>query len=278
VPKPSTTNLRLLRLAWRFLPLCALLAPTLGHAQQFLEGQALEQQGLNGPSQAWSVTLGAGLASVPRYPGADSQRIRPAPLLSIVYDRRFFAGPLGVGVAAIRWNGFSAGPVLGFEGGRRESDDPRLAGLGDISASATAGAFAAYHVGPVALAATVRQAISHTGNGLSGLVEVNFRHAFPRSRIYLAVGPDLQFGNTDFERTWFGISPAQSSLSGLPVYAPRGGVDTIGLHAGLTYRASKHFLWRMFGTVRDLTGDVAQSPIVEKRRQFLLGAGIAYHF
>lgn len=278
VLKPSTMNLRLLRLTWRFLPLWALLAPALGHAQQFLEGQALEQQGLNGPSQAWNVTLGAGLASVPRYPGASSQRIQLAPLISIVYDHRFFAGPLGIGMAAIRWNGFSAGPVLGFERGRSDSDAPRLAGLGDISPSATAGAFAAYDFGPVAISATARQAISHTGNGLSGLVQLNFRHAFPLARTYLAVGPDLEFGDAEFERTWFGISPPQSSLSGLPVYAPRGGINTIGLHSGLTYRASKHVLWRLFGTVRHLTGDAAQSPVVERRTQFLFGGGVAYHF
>jgi len=260
------------------LPLLALLAPTLCWAQQSLEYQALEQQGMAGPAPAWSVTLGAGLASAPRYPGANDQRVRAVPLVSIVYDRRFFAGPLGIGVAAVRWNGFSAGPVLGFERGRYESDDPRVAGLGDISASATAGAFAAYARGPVEISATARQAISHTGNGLSGLVQVNFRHAFPLARTYVTAGPDLEFGNADFERTWFGITPAQSALSDLPVYAPRGGINTIGLHAGLTYRASRHILWRVFAAVRDLAGDAAQSPIVERRTQFLLGAGVAYHF
>lgn len=276
--KASAMHSRRRRGAWLLLPLCAFLAPSLCRAQQSLEGQALEQQGLTGSPETWSVTLGAGLASVPRYPGASDDRVRPAPLVSIVYDRRFFAGPFGVGVAAVRWNGFSAGPVLGFERGRDASDDPRLTGLGDIPASATAGAFAAYRFGPVAISVTARQAISHTGNGLSGLVQLNFRHGFPRARTYLTVGPDLEFGNADFERAWFGVSPAQSSLSGLPVYAPRGGINTIGLHAGLTFRASRHILWRMFGTVRDLTGDAAQSPIVERRTQFLLGAGVAYRF
>jgi MipA family protein len=278
VIKASVMNPRQWRGAWLLLPLCALLAPTLCSAQQSLEEQALEQQGLTGAPQTWSVTLGAGLASAPRYPGASSQRARLVPLISIAYDGRFFAGPFGVGMAAVRWNGFSAGPVIGYEGGRNENDDPRLAGLGDISASATAGAFAAYHWGPLSISATARQAISHTDNGLSGLVQMNFRHAFPLARTYLAVGPDLEFGNADFERTWFGVSPAQSSLSSLPVYEPRGGINAIGVHAGLTYRASRHILWRMFGTVRDLTGNAAQSPIIERRTQFLLGAGVAYHF
>lgn len=260
------------------LLVAAVLAPTLGWAQQSLEEQALEQQGLARTSAGWSVTLGAGLATAPRYPGASSQRIRPVPLVSIDYDNRLIIGPLGIGVVAVHWNGLRAGPVLGFAGGRRASDVPQLAGLGYISASATAGLFAAYDRGPIAISATARQAISHTGNGYSGLLRIDLVRPFDRMRTLVALGPDLEFGSGDFQRTWFGITPAQSAASGLPVYTPQAGVNRIGLHAALTYRATAHLLWRAFARVSDLTGDAAQSPIVERRTQFQIGAGIAYHF
>jgi len=260
------------------LLIVAALAPALGWAQQSLEEQALEQQGLTRAQAGWTGTLGAGLAEVPRYPGASTDWTRLVPLVSIDYDDRLFIGPLGIGVAAVRWNGLRAGPVLGFERGRYESDDPRLAGLGDISTSVTAGVFAGYATGPLAVSATVRQAISHSTNGLSGLLQVNIRHAFVRARTSVSAGPDLEFGNGDFERTWFGISPMQSLTSGLPVYTPRAGINRMGLHAGLTHRVTQHFLVRFFARLSDLTGEAAQSPIVERRIQFALGAGIAYHF
>jgi MipA family protein len=256
----------------------AVLAPTLGWAQQSLEDQALEQQGLTQPQAGWSGTVGAGLALVPKYPGASAERVRPAPLVSIDYGNRVSIGPLGIEVAAVRWNGLRAGPVLGLQGGRRESDDPRLDGLGDISTSVTGGLFATYARGPLAVSATARQAISHSTNGLSGLFRVDLRHAFGMARTFVAAGPDFEFGNGDFERTWFGISSAQSATSGLPVYAPRAGINRVGLHAGLTYRATRHFLWRLFARVSDITGDAAQSPIIERRTQVDFGAGIAYHF
>lgn len=263
---------------WLLLLVCAVLAPTLGRAQQSLEDQALEQQGLTRAQSGWTGTLGAGLVELPRYPGASTDWARLAPLISIDYDNRLFIGPLGVAVAAVRWNGFRAGPVLGFERGRDESDDPRLAGLGDISASVTAGVFADYASGPLAISVTARQAVSHSSNGLSGLLQVNLRHAFVAARTLVSAGPDLEFGNGEFERTWFGISPAQSAASGLPSYAPPAGVNRVGVHAGLTHRVSQHILLRLFARLSDITGDAVQSPIVERRAQVAVGAGIAYHF
>lgn len=254
------------------------LAPTLGWAQQSLEDQALEQQGLTRPQAGWSGTVGAGLALAPEYAGASSERARLAPLVDIDYGGRVSIGPFGVEVAAARWHGLRAGPVLDFEGGRRESDDPRLAGLGDISSSVTGGLFAAYTRGPVEVSATARQAISHATNGLSGLLQVNFRRTFIWSRTAVAAGPDLEFGNGDFERTWFGISAAQATTSGLPVYVPRAGINRVGLHADLTHRVTQHILLRFFARVSDITGDAAQSPIIERRAQIDVGAGIAYHF
>lgn len=256
----------------------ALLMPTLCRAQQSLEDQALEQQGLTPAQGGWTGAVGLGLAEVPKYPGASTDRIRPEPFVAIDYGDRLFIGPLGIGVAAMRWNGFRAGPVLGFERGRNQSDDPRLAGLGDISSSITGGVFARYSKGPLEISATARQAISHSTNGLSGLLQVNLRQRFADARTYVAAGPDLEFGNGDFERTWFGISPAQSTASGLPVYAPHAGINSIGLHADLTHRVSQHLLLRFFARVSDIAGDAAQSPVVERRTQFAVGAGIAYHF
>lgn len=269
---------RLLRAHALLLLTAAALAPALGWAQESLEDQALEQQGLTRGPAGWGISLGAGLASVPEYPGASKERARLVPLLAIDYDNRIFLGPLGVGVAAVRCNGFRAGPVLGFERGRAQNDDPRLAGLGDISPSVTAGLFADYTRGAFAVLATARQAVSHSTNGLSGLLQVDIRHRFPTARTSVAIGPDLEFGNGDFERTWFGISPVQSAASGLPVYAPHAGVNRVGFHAGLTYRISTHLVWRVFTRISDLSGNAAQSPVVERRAQVVVGAGVAYHF
>ena len=276
---PSYTRIpRGLRAHAILLLITSVLAPTLGWAQQSLEDQALEQQGLTRSPAGWGASIGAGLATVPKFPGASKERARLVPILAINYGGRLFVGPFGIGVAALRWRGFRAGPVLGFARGRTESDDPRLAGLGDVSSSITAGLFAGYASGPLEISATARQAISPSSNGMSGLLQLSLRHVFPAARTLVAIGPDLEFGNSDFQRTWFGISPAQSVASGLPVYTARAGLNRVGFHASLTYRASAHILLRGFARLSDLTQDAAHSPVVERRAQVVIGAGLAYHF
>ncbi len=179
---------------------------------------------------------------------------------------------------AINWNGFRAGPVVGFEGGRDQSDDSRLNGLGDIQPSATAGIFAAYRFGPFEALATARQAIIHTSNGFTGLALVNYRARLIPQKLDFSAGPDLEFADSQYDRTWFGVTAGQSAQSGLPVFTPGAGVKDVGLHTSLTYYYSDHLLLRGFASVKELTGDIANSPIVQSKTQALVGIGAAYHF
>jgi MipA family protein len=265
------------RLISAALAACA-LAPALTRSQT-LDEQQLEAQELAGkpaPGE-WSVTLGAALASVPRYPGAEDSRLQLRPLFMIQHDDVFLS-PLGLGWSVIDRDGWRVGPVLGYEGGRRESVDPRLTGLGDIPSSLTGGAFAAYRFGSLEMLLTGRQALTSSGSGFSGLATLEEHAQLIPRRLVLSFGPQVEFGNSEHEQTWFGVTPQQSAASGLPVYTAAGGVQAVGLRASLTYRTRDHWLLRAFGVVKQLTGDAADSPIVERRTQGLLGAGVAYEF
>jgi sterol desaturase/sphingolipid hydroxylase (fatty acid hydroxylase superfamily)/outer membrane scaffolding protein for murein synthesis (MipA/OmpV family) len=247
---------------------------------QALQEQVLEQKGLGEQPApgAWNVNLGAGIAAAPNYPGADSGRTRLVPMAEIVYRHCIFIGSSGLRVNLIDTGHFRAGPVLGYLGGRDEDRDARLNGLGDIHASLTAGVFASYHIGPLELATTVRQAVTQTDNGLLGLVQLDYRLVLMERRLLLLFGPDMEFANARYNQTWFGVSESQSFASGLPEYTPAGGVRDVGVHASLIYRYSEHFMLRAFASVKDLEGDDANSPIVENRTQSLFGVGLVYHF
>ena len=228
--------------------------------------------------QDWDVTVGIGVGAEPTFPGASAYRASPIPLVSIKYRDLVFLGPGGLGVNVIDWRGFRAGPLLGFGHGRDQSDDPHLNGLGNIEPSANAGGFVSYTLGPVRVAGTVRQAITHASYGLTGRLQVDYRHALVPGRLYFGAGPEVDFANDRYARTWFGVSPGQSAASGLPVFTPGGGVKDVGANANLTYRYTQHILLRGFVDVRELVGDVADSPIVQSKTQALVGAGVAYHF
>jgi len=266
------------------LVLCAAIALTSSRALAQSQAQGLSLQQLQGGnlaaagSNGWDATLGIGLAAVPRYPGAQNDRVRPLPLISVSYDNLVFLSPLGLAIRAIHVHGFFAGPVIGYEGYRHETDDPQLAGLGDIPASLTTGAFAGYAAGPWRVLVTARQAVTHSSNGLEGLAELEYRADLIPHQLTLNVGPEVSFADADYNRAWFGVSLPQSADSGLPTYTPGAGIDAVGVHAGLVAALSAQTLVRVFGDVKRLTGTVAGSPIVHRRTEGVIGVGIAYRF
>ena len=255
------------------------LAPARGRGQT-LQQEQLEQMGLAQSSAAgdWNILAGAGAVVGPAYEGATADRVRAAPLFLIDYRNELVLGPLGLAWQAIDVNGFRAGPVVGFQGGRSQSIDARLDGLGNIRTSVVAGLFANYRLGPFQLGTTVRQSVTHSDNGLLALVQFDYRTFLVPRRLRLIVGPEMEFANSQYERTWFGVSSIQSVDSGLPVFTPGGGVKDVGVHAVLTYVCTEHVLVRMLANVKELSGDLADSPIVERRTEAVVGIAAAYHF
>jgi MipA family protein len=262
--------------------ICAFLVagwvPGVAHAQT-LEQQELEQTALaSHATKSWDVFLGAAVVSTNTYEGADSYRVRVAPLFLISYRDEVFLGPLGLSWKAIDWNGLRAGPVIGLLGGRREDLDPRLDGLGDVSASVAAGFFANYRLGHFQLSTNFRQAVSHTSNGWVGSAQLDYRTEIIPHRLGLFVGPEAEFADHKYEQTFFGVTAAQSEDSGLAAFSPPGGVKDYGIHAGLTYAVTQHFVMRVFADEKRLGNDITGSPIVTRTTETLVGIGFAYHF
>ena len=97
------------------------------------------------------MSIGGGVVSMPKFPGAHSQRILALPFVSASYGRFFIgadpgaASLGGVGVNLYldsRWRlatALSAGLSR-----RKESDDPRLQGLGDVDRTVSFGVGVAY--------------------------------------------------------------------------------------------------------------------------------------
>jgi outer membrane protein len=258
--------------------LFAILVPRIARSQS-LQQQELEQTGLaQREVKTWDIFLGAAVASTNTYEGANSSRVRAAPFFLISYRDELFIGPLGLQWKAIDWNGLRAGPVLGLLGGRRQNLDPRLDGLGDIPSSLAAGLFVNYHLGHLQLNATFRQAVTHADNGWLGLVQLDYRTALITRRLGFFIGPEVEFADRQYNQTFFGVTPTQSSDSGLLIFTPPGGTKDFGLHAGLTYACTQHVIIRVFADEKWLGSDIKDSPIVERTTETLVGIGAAYHF
>ena len=255
------------------------LLPSTARAQT-LEQQSLEQAGFGQrpASGDWNILLGGGVAVAPAYEGANSDRVRPIPFALVNYRNELFLGPLGLEWKAIDIQGFQAGPVIGLLGGRSQRVSPRLEGLGNIPTSVSGGVFATYHAGPFQFATTFRQSIAHPDNGWLGLVQFDYRTVIVPRKLQLAVGPEVELASGQYNKAWFGVSGVQSLDSGLPVFTPGAGVKDYGVHGDLTYVWTEQVLLRAFVDVKEIGGDLTDSPIVQRSTETIIGVGAAYHF
>lgn len=226
----------------------------------------------------WEVSIGGGAAGQPVFPGAARYRTEPIFLGSLAYRGLAYLGPAGLGSSEIFSPGFHFGPVLDFSGGRNETSDKHLQGLGNITPTITAGAIGLWRFEGFELIGIVRQSVIHTNYGLVGRVQLDRRITLIPGTLTLLAGPEADFGNGRYERTWFGVSQEQATASGLPQYTPVGGVADAGLLLNLDYHYSEHILVRTFGEFRWLYGSAARSPIVQNNFQAIFGVGVAYSF
>ncbi|MDR3440752.1 MipA/OmpV family protein [Telmatospirillum sp.] len=241
---------------------------------QQLEQPAPSDRASHGP---WNVTLGLGGGYAPRFEGADRYHVVPVPFASVSYAGMGSVGPEGFSANILRSGGFRAGLLVGYSGGRDESDDPHLRGLGDISTAVQMGGFVAYQWSAFEIRGQIRQAVTHSGNGLEGSLGVNYMMR-PTAAWMVKLGPQLVFADSDYMKKYFGITAVQSHNSGLHAYTARGGLKDVAFGLNTTYQLSEH--WLLFGIakVSEIIGDAADSPVVQTKEQAFTGAGLAYHF
>ena len=228
-------------------------------------------------SQVWSLSVGAGVGAMPRYEGDDRYRFRLVPLASLSYRGIATLGPDGLGVTVFHADGFSVTPTLGYGGGRKESADGDLKGLGTIQSAVTAGVVFKYQAGPLSFTVTPRQAVIQSHDGFTTAMSAAYAwQLMPALR--LSVGPELTFADGRYEQTYFGVDAVQSARSGKRIYTPGGGVKDVGLGGTLTYALNEH--WTMLTHVadRELVGDAADSPIVRAKNDASIVTGVSYRF
>lgn len=221
----------------------------------------------------------AGPAIAPAYPGADRYAIRPYIDLSRTRASQFeYEAPdESTSIALIDSDGFSFGPAIGFEGKRRARD---AGGLDEVKFSVELGGAMAYQTGNVRFLAEARKGVSGH-KAVTGMVGVDYI-ARDADRWLFAIGPRVTFADNKYARRYFGVTAAEALRTGVPAYAPDGGMTMVGGTASLL-RQFGDGPWGVFGFAKydRLVGDAADSPVVRRfgsRDQLSGGIGIAYTF
>lgn len=251
----------------------ALLAGTALAPAQAADVGAAPRDPLAGPGIDAIVTLGLGAKLQPAYDGANRYVASPWPIVGLKFLRSPFTGQ------ETSDTGFGFRPTFRFLDERKGTGD--LAGLNRVKSAYEVGAQIDYTDTYWRAYVEFRQGFGgHTGQLYDVGAEGIFRPA-PAWRI--ALGPKLSFASSEYMRTYFGVTGAESVASGgkFAAYNPSGGIRAAGVTAQATYAFDKNWLIRADAGYDRLVGDAASSPIVKRAgdvNQFTVGLGVAYRF
>lgn len=251
------------------LVICALVFPLAAR------GEANEANRLR-------VSVGSAAFSAPEYPGSEKQRALAVPLVSATYGRFFLGDPgnagYGIGADLYRSASWRFGTSIGMDGTRRrDKDDARLAGLGDVDETARAGLFGAYSGARFIVRASAMADIGGEKQGT--LVRLDtLAHFHPAAGFTLLAGPGLTWGNDRYARTFFGVDETQSARSGLASHEARSGISSARFSIAAVYERRRDWSVAAMLALGRLQGDAADSPITADKSQNSGGFVATYRF
>lgn len=165
----------------------------------------------------------------------------------------------GTGEGLGKWS-LRAGPQLSYQRGREASDSPTLKGFDDIDGSILAGGYARATIGPVGLRIDAAQDISdgHGGATVDASVGTFYRIG------NFAIQPSLtaSWGSGDHNRSFFGVTEAQSAGVGLEQFDTSSGIYAYSLGIVSWVELKDQYAISLIGAYRWFTDDATDSPIL----------------
>jgi outer membrane scaffolding protein for murein synthesis (MipA/OmpV family) len=239
-------------------------------------------------AEDWKYSVQAGVASLPRYSGSDEHALTPILGGEIVSPWGLFLNTdQGLGWGN-EWDGLSFSTWVGPSEARHDKNhlgqgSKRLKGMGEIKSRAQFGAHLGYDLGPFELGATLTHAVKKndnrdTGSAYSAL-ELSIGSNLYQGRFgSLDASLNSLFGNDDYMRTWYGVSDTQAANSRFSAYRAKGGRVSSGADLAWTLPINEQTKVSTLLSMKYLSKEAGDSPIVERRMQTGIATQLEYSF
>lgn len=250
-------------------------------------------------SEPLRARAGIGFGVLPDYEGSSDYNAVAFPLVDVKKQGIFFVNGASInpnnGLASAgmtifhltHTNGnsqstqFLLGPFIRAHQGREQDDNEILKGLGDIDPSVGVGIFMTLNTGPLLFNLTA--APHDVGNDNDGfLVSLDAAYTIAvNNNFELSSNLSTSWADDEYMQSYFGISNAQATNTGLSQFNSTSGFKDVGISFKATYALSKN--WIIDGQLGywHLLDDASNSPIVEKEgseNQVRGLVGLSYQF
>jgi outer membrane protein len=230
-----------------------------------------------------------GALMLPEYEGSDDSQVVPLIAGRENYDQYYIeTNGLGLRANVSPYKGIEFGPVIKYTLGRDDGvKNAKVKRMREIDAALGAGAFVRvpFHgvmdkTDELAFELQAVTDVSDTSDGTT----ISFGPSYSYSateKLRLGVSASATYATDNYNETYFGIDADNAARSGLAAYKAEGGFKDVGLMVNANYALNQS--WGLTGLVgyKQLIGDAADSPIVDKEGsagQMMVGAGVSYSF
>jgi outer membrane scaffolding protein for murein synthesis (MipA/OmpV family) len=233
-----------------------------------------------------NIILGAGLK--PEYEGSEDYEATPLAAGKLEYGQYYLEArgtDLRANVLSVSHIEF--GPSVSFKGGRDDVDNEFVNRMRDIDDTVEVGAF---------VKVPLRQVfdnkdefefevefLTDTGDvheGYKVKLGLSYKYALTE-KFRLGTSLSATYASDDYNQTYFGIDADSSARSGLPQYEAEAGFKDVGVGVNALYRLNENWGVTGIAQYKQLIGDAADSPVVDKEGsagQAMVGVGILYRF
>lgn len=229
------------------------------------------------------VSVGLGLGVDQRYMGGRGYRPLIVPMLNVSRGIFFVDTVRGAGIQYQSASGFYIGEALNYDQGRDDRDSPwrpgadRLARLGDVRGALTSTLTVSQQIVPW-LSANAQAEFGLDGRrgnqyqlGLESIVARGTSDP-------VTLDVNVKAGDRRYDRTYFGITRAQSLASGIDRYAPGGGIYAYALTVTWDHHFDKHWTGELIVSGNVYTDRAARSPIAQRRVGLTVLPSVSYAF
>lgn len=227
------------------------------------------------------VRIGLGPEIVPDHVGAKGTKLSPYVNFDLKREGREFefeAPDESFGFGLIDVGPFELGPALKLESARRPSRFP--VPVDKVPTTFEAGAFAQlYLADSFRLRAELRKGLGGH-DGWTSQLSADFV-ARRKDDYVFSIGPRLIWSDKDYQRAYFGVTPAMSAAAALPAFDPDSGISGVGAATSLSYQFSRRWGIQAYGRYERLVGDAGRSPLIRaygSRNQMSAGLALSYTF
>ncbi len=224
----------------------------------------------------WAVGFG------PDFFGSANLEFKHRPVIDIRYkDRLRIFGPK-IGYSLFKDGSYTAGPLLNYSFGRKESDNPILMGLGDNGGHIELGVFASYKRGPSEFRIEGKSALGD--NAGETLTLTIMQGLYSGDKISWLMVLRSQLFSQSKMQSEFGITEQQSAMSvaNLSAYRPSGGISNSNLIVFGEYKLKQNVSLMVVGSFWQLMSDAKNSPLIKsdfgKDFQSLFATALIYKF